>query len=134
MARGALRLLLLNAVVGFWQEHKADNVIELLKKKLALRARGSQDGKWKEIPARELVPGDVIRGRLGDVIPADAKLLKGNYLLADESTLTGESLPVEKPINDLGFAGANICQEEMDGVVLATGMHTSLIIAQGAGR
>ncbi|MGD8353737.1 MAG: cation-transporting P-type ATPase, partial [Pseudomonadota bacterium] len=68
-------LLLLNAAVGFFQERKADNAIELLKQKLALRSRVKRDGKWLTVPARELVPGDIIRLRLGDVIPADAKLL-----------------------------------------------------------
>src|ERR1700758_1952892 len=74
-----LILLLLNAVVGFWQEHKADNSIELLKQKLAPKARVMRDGKWLEIPARELVPGDIVRMRLGDIIPADIKLMDGDY-------------------------------------------------------
>jgi len=66
-------LLLLNASVGFWQEHKAENAIELLKKKLALKAKVLRDGKWQEIPSKELVPGDVVRVRLGDIIPASRK-------------------------------------------------------------
>jgi H+-transporting ATPase len=87
-------LLLLNASVGFWQEHKAENAIELLKKKLALKAKVLRDGKWQEIPSKELVPGDVVRVRLGDIIPADIipadiKLMKGDYLLVDQSALTG---------------------------------------------
>ena len=89
-------LLMLNAVVGFWQERKADNAIELLKQRLALKARTLRDGKWAEIPAGELVPGDVVRVRLGDIVPADIKLLEGDYLQVDQSALTGESLPVEK--------------------------------------
>lgn len=117
-------LLLLNAVVGFWQEHKADNAIELLKQRLALEARVKRDGRWQEIAARELVPGDWVRVRLGDIVPADLQLLSGAYLLADESTLTGESLPVEKHVGDTAFAGANIRQGEMDAVVTATGMKT----------
>jgi H+-transporting ATPase len=64
-------LLMVNAVVGFWQERKAGNAIELLKQKLAPKARVLRDGKWREIPARELVPGDVVRVRLGDIVPAD---------------------------------------------------------------
>jgi H+-transporting ATPase len=91
-----LALLFVNAVVGFWQENKADNAIELLKQRLALKARVLRDGKWSEIPARELVPADVVRVRLGDVAPADIKLSEGEYLLVDQSALTGESLPVEK--------------------------------------
>ena len=66
--------------MGFWQEYKADNAIELLKQKLALNARVLRAGKWTEVPARELVPGDIVRVRLGDIIPADIKLTDGNYL------------------------------------------------------
>ncbi len=115
-------LLIVNAVVGFWQEKKADNAIELLKKRLAPKARVLRDGKWSEIPSRALVPGDVVRVRLGDIVPADVKLMKGAYLLADESALTGESLPVEKHVSDLAYAGAIIRQGEMDAYVVATGI------------
>jgi H+-transporting ATPase len=117
-------LLLLNAVVGFWQEHKAGNAIDLLKRRLALQARVKRDGLWQELPARELAPGDWVRVRLGDIVPADLKLVAGDYLLADESALTGESLPVDKHPGDVAFAGANISQGEMDALVVATGMHT----------
>jgi H+-transporting ATPase len=117
-------LLLLNAVVGFWQEHKADNAIELLKQKLALKARVLRDGKWLEVLARELVPGDIVRVRLGDIIPADIKLMDGDYLLIDESALTGESLPVEKHVSDVGYSGSVIRQGEMNALVVATGMKT----------
>ena len=115
-------LLIVNAVVGFWQERKADNAIELLKKRLAPKARVLRDGTWHEIPSKELVPGDVVRVRLGDIVPADVKLMKGTYLLADESALTGESLPVEKHISDIAYAGAIIRQGEMDAYVVATGV------------
>ena len=117
-------LLLLNAVVGFWQEHKADNAIELLKQKLALEARVLRDGKWKRIPAKELVPGDIVKIRLGDNLAADVKLLDGAYLMVDESALTGESMPVEKHESDLGYAGSTARQGEMLAVVIATGMNT----------
>jgi H+-transporting ATPase len=117
-------LLLLNAVVGFWQEHKADNAIELLKNKLALQARVKRNGRWQQLLSRELVPGDVVRIRLGEIVPADLKLFEGDYLLADESALTGESLPVEKHIEEMAYAGAVIRQGEMDALVVATGMHT----------
>ncbi len=117
-------LLLVNSVIGFWQEHKADNAIELLKQKLALKAKVPRDGKWLEIPARELVPGDIVRVRLGDIIPADIKLVDGAYLTVDESALTGESLPVEKHVADVGYAGAVIRQGEMNALVVATGMNT----------
>ncbi len=117
-------LLLLNAVVGFWQEYKADDAINLLKKKLALRARVLRNGEWGEIPARELVPGDVVRIRLGDIVPADLKLFDGDYLSVDESSLTGESLPVEKHAEDVAFSGSVIRQGEMNGLVVTTGMDT----------
>ena len=117
-------LLMLNAIVGFWQEHKAGNAIELLKQRLALKARALRSGKWTEIVARELVPGDVVRVRLGDVIPADIKLVEGDYLLVDQSALTGESLPVEKHVTDVGYSGSIIRQGEMDALVVTTGMNT----------
>jgi len=119
-----LTLLLLNAVVSFWQEHKADNAIELLKKKLALNARVLRNKAWKQIKANELVPGDIIRVRLGDVVPADIKLISGDYLQVDESALTGESLPVEKKKGDVAYSGSVIRQGEMNGLVGATGMNT----------
>lgn len=108
-------LLIVNAVVGFWQEHKADRAIELLKRRLAMNARVVRDGKWTEIPTRELVPGDVVRVRLGDVAPADIKLIEGECILVDQSELTGESLPVEKHISDITYASSVIRQGEMDG-------------------
>jgi H+-transporting ATPase len=117
-------LLMLNAAVGFWQEHKADNAIEALKQRLALRARVLRDGKWTEVEARYLVPGDMVRVRLGVIVPADLKLTQGDYLLADESALTGESLPVEKHISDVAYSGSIARQGEMNGLVVATGMNT----------
>ena len=117
-------LLVLNAVVGFWQEYKADNAIELLKKKLALNCRVRRDGKWRSMPARELVPGDMVRVRLGEIVPADIKLVNGDYLSVDESALTGESLPVEKQMADVAYAGSIVRQGEMDALVVATGLNS----------
>jgi H+-transporting ATPase len=117
-------LLLLNAAVGFWQEKKADNAIELLKQKLALMARVLRDNRWQELPAKELVPGDIVRVRLGDIIPADTKLIEGSYLLVDESALTGESLPSQKQVSDSTYAGSIVRQGEMDALVVATGLHS----------
>jgi H+-transporting ATPase len=119
-----MALLLVNALVGFWQEFKADNAIELLRKRLALKARVLRDGKWSEIAARELVPGDVVRIRLGDIIPADIKLFEGDYLSVDESALTGESLPVEKHLSDISYSGSIVRQGEMNALVVTTGMKT----------
>jgi H+-transporting ATPase len=117
-------LLFANAVVGFWQENKASNAIELLKQRLALRAKVLRDGKWVDLPARELVPGDVIRLRLGNIVPADATLTEGDFLLTDESALTGESLPVEKHLSNLVYASSIVRQGEMNAVVAKTGMDT----------
>ena len=119
-----IALLLLNAIVGFWEEHQAENAIELLKEKLALKARVLRDGRWSDIAAEGLVPGDIVRMRLGEIVPADVKLIEGGYLMADESALTGESLPVEKHVSDVGYSGAIIRQGEMNGLVVATGMNT----------
>lgn len=134
-----LSLLMLNALVSFWQEHKADNAIEMLKKKLALNARVLRDNKWKQVKANVLVPGDIIRVRLGDVIPADIKLISGDFLNVDESALTGESLPVEKDTGDLAYSGSVVRQGEMNGLVVATGMNTffgrtAKLVEQGGTR
>lgn len=119
-----ISLLSINGIVGFFQERKADNAINLLKQKLAIIARVKRDGKWIQVPAKELVAGDVIRIRLGDIIPADVKLFDGDYLLVDESALTGESLPVEKSVSDVGFSGSVVQKGEMNALVVSTGMRT----------
>jgi H+-transporting ATPase len=119
-----LTLLVFNAAVGFHQEHEAEGAIAQLKKQLALKARVRRDGAWSEVDARDLVPGDVVRVRLGDVLPADLKLFEGDYLSVDQSALTGESLPVEKRAGDAAFSGSVVRQGEMVGLVTATGMET----------
>ena len=113
-----------NAIVGFYQESKAGNAIELLKQKLALTAKVLRDGKWEVVPAKELVPGDVVRVRLGDIVPADVKLIEGQFLEVDQSALTGESLPAEKALNDVAYSGSIVRKGEMNGLVVNTGMHT----------
>jgi H+-transporting ATPase len=117
-------LLLMNAIVGFWQEHKADNAIEMLKSRLALKAKVKRNGKWVEVAARELVPGDIVRVRLGEIVPADLKLMDGDQLQIDESALTGESLPVKKEVGDVAYSGSIIKKGEMDALVVATAMNT----------
>jgi H+-transporting ATPase len=119
-----LALLLINGLVEFWEEFQAGNAIEALKKKLALKCLVKRDGKWQERNAAELVPGDIIRLRLGNIIPADSKLLEGDYLTVDQSTLTGESLPVTKKINDIIFSGSIAKQGEMVALVIGTGTNT----------
>ncbi len=119
-----LLLLLANAVVGFWEEHQAGNAIAALKAKLAIKARVKRDGKWATPEARELVPGDVIRVRLGDIVPADARLLEGDPIEVDQSALTGESLPATREPGDAVFSGSIIRQGEIGALVYATGANT----------
>ena len=119
-----LTLLVANAVVGFWEEHQAGNAIEALKAKLAIRAQVKRDGKWISPAARELVPGDVIHLRLGDIVPADARLLEGDPVEVDQSALTGESLPVMHKSGEAVYSGSIIRQGEIDAMVYATGSNT----------
>src|SRR5271156_2122257 len=119
-----LLLLVANGVVGFWEEREAGNAIAALKAKLAINARVKRDGNWITPPARELVPGDVIRMRLGDIVPADARLLAGDTVEVDQSALTGESLPVTCKPGGAVFSGSIIRVGEIDAMVYATGTNT----------
>ncbi len=119
-----LALLIFNAGVGFWQEYTAGNAVEALKKELAQKARVLRDGAWSVIDAAGLVPGDVVRIRLGDVVPADAKLIEGEYLSVDQSALTGESLPVTKRQGEEVFSGTIVKQGEVLAEVTSTGQNT----------
>jgi H+-transporting ATPase len=119
-----LALLLMNAGVGFWEESQAGNAVAALKARLALQARVLRDGAWTTLPARELVPGDRIRVRIGDVIPADARLLDGDPVEIDQSALTGESLPVSRKPGETIYSGSVLKQGESDALVCATGANT----------
>ncbi|MCV7357704.1 plasma-membrane proton-efflux P-type ATPase [Mycolicibacterium fluoranthenivorans] len=119
-----LVLLIANAVVGFWEEYQAGNAIDALKARLAITARVRRDGTWLTAPARELVPGDVIRLRLGDIVPADARLLDGDAVEIDQSALTGESLPVSAQAGAAVFSGSVIRRGEIGALVYATGTRT----------
>jgi H+-transporting ATPase len=119
-----LLLLCSNAVVGFWEEHQAGNAIAALKAKLAINAQAKRDGKWTTPKASELVPGDVIRLRLGDIVPADARLLAGDPVEVDQSALTGESLPATRNPGEAVFSGSILRQGEIDAMVYATGTNT----------
>ena len=119
-----LVLLLGNAVLGFWEEQQAGDAIAALKAKLATKARVRRDGNWVTPPARDLVPGDVIRLRLGDIVPADARLLDGDEVSVDQSTLTGESLPASCKPGDAVFSGSIIRRGEIGAIVYATGTKT----------
>ena len=117
-------MLLFNGLLGFWEEHKASNALAALKSGLALKARALRDGKWTEVDATDLVPGDIIRIRLGDVVPADGKLVDGEYVSIDQAALTGESLPVNKTAGDIMYSGSVVKQGEMVAVVTSTGVNT----------
>jgi H+-transporting ATPase len=119
-----LALLLMNAGVGFWEEFQAGNAVAALKARLALRARVKRDGAWTTVPARELVPGDRVRLRFGDIIPADAQLLDGDPVEVDQSALTGESLPVTRKTGEDVYSGSVLKRGEIEAVVSATGART----------
>ena len=119
-----LLLLLANAGIGFWEENQAGKAIDALKAELAIKARVLRDGGWINPPARDLVPGDVIRLRLGDIIPADARLLDGDPLEVDQSALTGESLPATRGPGDAVFSASIVRQGEISALVYATGANT----------
>ncbi len=119
-----LALLIFNAGVGFWQEYTAGNAVAALKKELARQARVLRDGSWQVIDAAGLVPGDIIRIRLGDVVPADARVIDGDYLSIDQSALTGESLPVTRKVGEEIFSGTVVKQGEVVAEVTATGKNT----------
>ena len=119
-----LVLLFANALIGFWEEREAGNAIDALKARLAIKARVKRDGKWITPAAKDLVPGDVIRLRLGDIVPADARLLDGDEVSVDQSALTGESLPASKKSGDAVFSGSIIRRGEIGALVYATGGKT----------
>ena len=117
-------LLLVNVIIDFRQEAKALSALKMLKEKLARTALALRDGKWSEIPAGELVPGDIVKLRIGNVVPADVKLVEGEYLQADQSALTGESMPADKAAGDVAYGNSIVKMGEMTAAVTATGMNT----------
>ena len=116
-------LLLVNAVLGFWQERRAAGVMETLRRRLQVSARVLRDASWQVVPARELVPGDIVRVRPGDIVPADVKVLTGT-LSVDQSPLTGESKDVDKPPGEVLSSGSIVRRGEGNGVVMLTGAKT----------
>ena len=119
-----LVLLITNAVVGFWEEYQAAGAIAALKAQLALRARVRRGGAWTVLASRELVPGDLVRLRIGDIVPADARLLQGDPIEVDQSALTGESLPVTHSSEEAVYSGSIIKRGEIDALVYGTGRNT----------
>lgn len=130
-------LLAMNGLVAFFEEHQAANAIAALKQRLATSARALRDGAWVTVPVRELVPGDVVRVRLGDVIPADLRVLDEATLEVDQSALTGESLAVSRGRGQDLFSGSVLVRGEADALVCATGassyMGKTTALVQSAG-
>ncbi|CAI7806870.1 unnamed protein product [Closterium sp. NIES-54] len=121
---GIIVLLLVNSTISFIEENNAGNAAAALMARLAPKAKAYRDKTWSEIDACELVPGDIVSVKLGDIIPADARLLEGDALKIDQSALTGESLPVTKGPGDGVYSGSTCKQGEIEAVVIATGVHT----------
>ncbi|GFP85510.1 ATPase 8 plasma membrane-type [Phtheirospermum japonicum] len=121
---GIVVLLIINSTISFIEENNAGNTAAALMAGLAPKTKVLRDGKWSEQEASILVLGDLISVKLGDIIPADARLLEGDPLKIDQSALTGESLPVTKNPSDGVYSGATCKQGELEAVVIATGVHT----------
>nr|AMY26503.1 H(+)-ATPase 7 [Pyrus betulifolia] len=121
---GILVLLVINSTISFIEENNAGNAAAALMARLAPKAKVLRNGKWAEEDAAVLVPGDITSIKLGDIVPADARLLEGDPLKIDQSALTGESLPVTKNPGDGVYSGSTCKQGEIEGVVIATGVHT----------
>ena len=116
-------LLVVNAVLGFIQERRAAGVVEALRRRLQVSARVLHDSLWQTVPARELVPGDIVRVRAADIIPADVKMLTGT-LSVDQSALTGESMDADKGPGDVVSSGSLVRRGEGNGIVMLTGVKT----------
>jgi len=116
-------LLLFNAAMSLWREKRARSAMASLKKRLRIQSRVKRDGKWSIIPARELVPGDLVRIRAGDLLPADIKIIDGS-LGVDQSVLTGESIIVEKSTGEIAYSGSAVKRGEATSIVVATGART----------
>ncbi len=117
-------LLITNAFIDFWQESKALSTLSALKSKLAKKAIVLRNGEFKEINARELVPGDIVKVKIGAIVPADIKIIEGDYIQVDQSALTGESLPVTKHVKEIIYSNSIAKQGEIVGVVVGTGLDT----------
>jgi H+-transporting ATPase len=116
-------LVIFNALMSTLQESRAQNALALLRKRMTVTARTLRDGSWQMLPSSELVPGDIVYLRMGDLIPADLTLVSGQLQL-DQSTLTGESLPVDAEKDAAAYAGTMVQRGEATGIVTATGIQT----------
>lgn len=117
-------LLLFNAGLELYQDSKASNALAVLKNSLAPQATVLRDGGFQVIDAATLVPGDIVKIRIGGIVPADLRLVGGDYASIDQSALTGESLPVSKKVGDSAYSGSVVKQGEMTAVVIGTGLNT----------
>jgi len=117
-------LLVTNVVIDFLQESKALSALKILKEELVKTSLALRDADFILIQTALLVPGDIIKLKIGDMIPADVKLVSGEYFMVDQSALTGESLPIEKSVDDIGYANSIVKQGEMLAVVTQTGNDT----------
>ncbi|KAI3984484.1 hypothetical protein MKX01_033977 [Papaver californicum] len=123
---GIMCLLVINSTISFIEENNAGNAAAALMARLAPKSKVLRDGRWQEQDASVLVPGDIISIKLGDIVPADARLLEGDPLKIDQSALTGESLPVTKKAGDEVYSGSTCKQGEIEAVVIATGRYSFL--------
>jgi H+-transporting ATPase len=121
---GIVLLLLINSAIGFYEERNAGNAVKALMDSLAPKAKVRRDGKWREVDSADLVPGDMIAFKIGDIVPADCRLSEAINVSIDQAALTGESLPSSKKTGDQCFSGSTCKQGEAEGVVISTGPNT----------
>ncbi|KAI5117549.1 hypothetical protein M0805_004374 [Coniferiporia weirii] len=121
---GIILLLFINSSIGFYEERNAGNAVKALMDSLAPKAKAKRNGKWLEIESSDLVPGDMISFKIGDVVPADCRLTESINISIDQAALTGESLPQSKKLGDQCFSGSTCKQGEAEGVVISTGANT----------
>ena len=119
-----LILLVFNALIGFFEEYRADRSVDALKAMLAKISTVKRSGKMTQLQSRLIVPGDIVHFKLGEIIPADLKLIDADMLQIDESILTGEALPVQKQKGALAYSGSTVKKGEGTGIVIGTGYNT----------
>ncbi|KAI0948190.1 hypothetical protein AcW1_009771 [Taiwanofungus camphoratus] len=121
---GIVLLLLINSAIGFYEERNAGNAVKALMDSLAPKAKVKRAGQWREIESADLVPGDMVSFKIGDIVPADCRLTEAINVSIDQAALTGESLPQSKKMGDQCFSGSTCKQGEAEGVVISTGPNT----------
>ncbi|KNZ45762.1 uncharacterized protein VP01_7820g1, partial [Puccinia sorghi] len=121
---GIMALLLINSGIGYYEERSAGNAVKALMDSLAPKAKVRRNGQWSEIDSADLVPGDIVAFKIGDVVPADCRLYDAVNVSIDQAALTGESLPISKSVGDQCFSGSICKQGEAEGIVSATGANT----------